>query len=124
MAYVYYNPNPKGKSSLDCTVRAISAVTNQSWDDSYIELCSAGLMVKNMPSTNDALDYCLAKRGFTKHFCEGCKTIEEFSNNNPDGIYVLMTGTHVVAVKFGNFYDALNTGMETPLYYYVKEKGD
>ena len=121
MSYVYYNPNPLGKSSVDCTVRAISAVTNQTWDDAFTELCLAAFIVKNMPSTNDALDLYLRSRGFEKHFCEGCKSIAAFAYNHPYGTYILMTGTHVVAVIDGDYYDALDTGSEVPLYFYRKE---
>ena len=120
MAYIYYNPNPKGKSSLDCTVRAIAAVTNQSWKDAFIELCTAGLLECNMPSTNDSFDRCLSAHGFTKHFCEGCRSIAEFADNHPRGTYVLMTGTHVAAVIDGDYYDALNTGNEVPVYFYER----
>ena len=121
MSYIYYNPNPLGKSSLDCTVRAISAVTNQSWDDAFTELCLAAFVVKNMPSTNDALDLCLRSWGFERHFCEGCRSIAQFAYNHPDGTYILMTGTHVVAVIDGDYYDALDTGNEVPVYYWRKE---
>lgn len=33
MAYRHYNENPNYKSVGDCTIRAISKVLNQSWDN-------------------------------------------------------------------------------------------
>jgi len=33
--FKYYNANPFGRLVNDCTVRAISLATNQSWDKTY-----------------------------------------------------------------------------------------
>ena len=118
MAFIYYNPNPKGKSSFDCAVRALSAITDQSWRDAYWELCAAGDLECSMPSESDSIARCLTARGFKKDFCEGCKSIAEFAHNHPRGKFILMTGGHMVAVIDGNYYDALNTGSETPVYFW------
>lgn len=41
--YIYYNPNPTGAGSKgDCVIRAICAVSGQSWHDIYDDLCSEG----------------------------------------------------------------------------------
>ena len=120
MGYVYYNPNPKGKSSFDCTVRAISAIYNLSWHEAYHELCWAGDVECNMPSTNDSIDLVMRNGGYTKKFCEGCQSIAQFADHHREGRYLLMTGGHVVAVIDGNYYDALNTGSEKPEYYYSR----
>ncbi len=48
--YVYYNPNPYGRFVGDCVVRAVSKVTGQSWDETYIGAVVFGYEIKNMPS--------------------------------------------------------------------------
>lgn len=40
MAFKNYNPNPQNNLVIDCTVRAISKATGQSWDETYIGLQS------------------------------------------------------------------------------------
>lgn len=35
MSFIYYNPNPERKLVGDCVIRAISKVTNQTWEDTY-----------------------------------------------------------------------------------------
>ena len=35
MGYINYNPNPARKLVGDCVIRAISKVTEQSWEDTY-----------------------------------------------------------------------------------------
>ena len=39
MGFSYFNPNPAGRQVGDCTVRAISKSTGQSWDETYMGLC-------------------------------------------------------------------------------------
>lgn len=38
MGYINYNPNPARKLVGDCVIRAISKVTGQSWEDTYLGL--------------------------------------------------------------------------------------
>lgn len=45
MAYIYFNNNPLGKSTGDCVIRAISIALNQSWDETYWDLCECGFTV-------------------------------------------------------------------------------
>lgn len=35
MSFIYYNSNPERKLVGDCVIRAISKVTNQTWEDTY-----------------------------------------------------------------------------------------
>ena len=43
--YVFFNPNPEGKSVGDCVIRAISKATNKPWEQIYIELCLQGFIM-------------------------------------------------------------------------------
>lgn len=124
MAYKYYNPNPNSKSVGDCVIRAISKVMNQSWDKTYIELCIQGYLMKDLPDSNVVWDSYLRGCGFIRRVipntCPDCYTIQDFCEDNNEGVYVLATGSHVVAAVFGNYYDSWNSGQETPIFYYER----
>ena len=42
--------------------------------------------------------------------------------DNPEGKYLLATGTHVVTVIDGDYYDTWDSGDEIPIYYFTKEE--
>ena len=50
--YKQFNANPIAKRGDDCTVRAISKITGQTWEQTYIDLCAYGLRFYDMPSSN------------------------------------------------------------------------
>lgn len=125
--YSYYNPNPiKNKRVGDCVVRALSKATGKSWEETYIELCLLGYIMGDLPSSNKVWDTYLTKmQGFSRHVvaaeCLDCYTINDFCEEYPQGIYVIGTGTHCVAIVDGCVFDTWQSGDETPIYFYKKE---
>ena len=119
------NINPFGKRTGDCTVRAIGVATGQEWDDVYLDLAIEGLMIKEMPSDNDVWPSYLRNEGFVRHVipdtCPDCYTIRDFAEDHPKGRYIVATGSHVVAVIDGDYYDTWDSGDAVPIYYYAKE---
>ncbi len=128
MSFIYYNPNPKGKSVGDCVVRGLSKLLNQDWLDTYIDLCIHGAFAGDMPSANSVWSAYLASLGYNKYYlpnsCPNCYTVQDFCADNPRGKYLLSVGDHVVAVEDGSYYDAWDSGMETPICFYTKETLD
>ena len=124
MSYSFYNPNPSKKFVGDCTVRAISKILDQTWENTYTDLCSCGYEMKDMPSANAVWGSYLRSRGFRRYAipmtCSDCYNIRDFCIENPNGKYVLATGTHVVAVEDGVYYDSWDSGNEVPIYYWRK----
>ena len=122
MSFIPFNPNPKGKVSEDCTVRAISCLTGKTWDDAYILVCTGGLIEKTMPDQKAAITTLMQMLGFEHHdlpnTCPKCYTIRQFTIDCPRGRYLVATGSHVVAVIDGNYYDAFDSGNEVPLNYW------
>jgi hypothetical protein len=126
MSYVYYNPNPLGLSVGDCTIRAISRATNQSWEQTYDSIAQLGFQMCDMPSSNRVWSEYLKLNGFKKFqipdTCPDCYTIRLFCRDNPIGTYVVGTGEHVVCIHNGNYFDSWDSGNEIPIYYFKKEE--
>lgn len=118
------NPNPNGKRTEDCTVRAISLATGYDWERVYIELCVQGYLMGEMPSSKGVIDAYLRGRAFERNVapntCPICYTVKDFCLDNPYGIFLVTTGTHILAVIDGNYYDTWDSGEEEPIYFYMR----
>lgn len=123
--YVYFNPNPKMNHIGDCVVRAISKLTGRDWEDTFVELCVQALEMCDMPSSNAVWGAFLYKKGYRREVipntCPDCYTVRDFCAEHPQGEYLLATGTHVIAVEEGKYYDTWDSGDEIPIYYWRKE---
>lgn len=121
MAFKMYNANPFKNDTIDCVIRGISKVMDISWDEAYIRLFIEGYVKKEIPTRNDIwIDYLL-NHGYrieaVPNTCPNCITVEEFALDHPKGRYLLGTGSHVIAVIDGDYYDTFNSGQERPIYY-------
>lgn len=118
--FVNYNPNPAGKSVGDCVVRAIAKLTNSDWERVFVDLAVTGLELCDMPSANAVWGAYLKRCGFRRKVlpdtCPDCYTVKDFCTAYPVGKYLLSLSGHVVAVCNGDYYDAWDSGNETPLY--------
>lgn len=123
--YVNYNPNPARKLVGDCVIRAISKSLDKDWEDTYLDIVMLGYRMHDMPSSNDVWGTYLLENGFRRYVvpdtCPNCYTVENFVQDNPDLKGILATGTHVIAVEGGNYYDTWDSGNEIPIYYWRKE---
>lgn len=126
MSYIFVNPNPDGNFTDDCTIRAIGLAMDKDWDDVYIELAVYGFMLKDMMEKNRTWGRYLKDHGFRRHVipdtCPDCYTIIDFCKDNPVGTFIVCTGSHVICVKDGNYYDTWDSGNETIIYMFEKEK--
>ena len=125
MSYVYYNPNPAGQRVGDCVIRAISKLTGQDWEQTYIGVAVQGYISYDMPSSNAVWAEYLRRRGFRRYVipdtCPDCYTVKDFCIDNPQGAFLLATGSHVVTVIDGDYFDAWDSGAEVPIYFWTKE---
>lgn len=121
----FYNPNPHAARVGDCTVRAISKVLGQEWEQTFIELCLYGLISGDMPSSNAVWGRCLRDKGLKRHIipdaCPDCYTVKDFCREHPQGVFLLALNGHVVAVVNGDYFDTWDSGDEVPVYYWTKE---
>ena len=123
--HIYYNLNPDQNLVGDCVVRAIGILTRKDWDTTYIKICMQGLIMHDMPSSNKVWGAYLYKLGYRRHIAKDTYpdiyTIKKFCEDYPHGAFLVCTDKHVVAVVDGDYYDTMDSGEETPLYYWRKE---
>lgn len=128
MAFISTNPNPKRKYVGDCVIRALSIALDKGWRDVFKEMSILCMIECDMPSSNQIWGEYLGENGFVRHAipdtCPICYTVRDFCNDNPQGLYILGTGNHVVTVIDGNYYDTWDSGNETPLFYWTKERNE
>lgn len=126
MSWVHYNPNPDRNEVGDCTIRALTLALEETWDNTYLLVSAKAFEMKDMPSSNPVWAAVLRQNGFKRYVipneCPDCYTIEEFCRDHPRGLYVLATGTHVVTVMDGNYWDTWDSGKKVPIYYFTKEE--
>lgn len=125
MGYVYYNPNPAGRSVGDCAVRAISRVLGQDWETTYVGLALEGFRRRDLPNADSVWGPYLRDNGFRRYLipddCPDCYTVADFARDHPQGTYILsMPGRHVVAVIDGEYCDSWDSGNETPVYFWSR----
>lgn len=119
MAWVYFNPNPWGLNTDDCTVRALCAVLGMGWDEAHELLSDTSRKMGLMPSNKNVMLSILMREGFRHEqlpdLCPDCYTVEDFAADHPHGLYVLATDTHILTVAGGNWLDAWDSGREVPV---------
>ena len=120
--WIYANPNPAEEHASDCVVRAICIALNMPWLQVYDELCMTGRREFDMPSADKIWGRYLYMKGFEPfvlpHVCPRCITVSEFTYVFPDGIYIIGTGNHAVAVVDGNYYDTWDSGNMTATFFW------
>lgn len=125
MNYIFFNPNPSRKTVGDCVIRAISTAMNRSWEEVYLDVMRKGFELHDMPSSNNVWSAYLKSKGFRRYAipdtCPDCYTVQDFCIDHPYGTFILATGSHVVAVMNGNYYDTWDSGNEVPIFYWRKE---
>lgn len=116
--WVKCNPNPVGRQTGDCVIRAIAIATGQSWRETYRDLCRIGEIQGDLPNSNMVWEMYLRKRGGEQFLlpenCPECITVRAFAERYPEGTYVIGTGYHTVAVISGDWYDAWNSAECVP----------
>lgn len=127
MAYIYANLNPRHKLTNDCVVRAISLATKKSWNSVFWDLTDELYKEKETCMDNNRIwGQYLEKLGYPKYHisdaCPMCYTLKQFCEDNPKGVYIVGTGTHVITVIDGDYYDTFNSGSAIPLFYFTVEE--
>lgn len=111
-----FNNNPTGRAVGDCAVRAVSAALGVDWETAYALMAINGYSMGDMPSSNSVWGAVLRQHGFYRFNlpdnCPDCYTFGDFAVDNPRGVFVVGTGTHVATIIDGNLMDAWDSSGE------------
>lgn len=122
--WMYYNPNPTGRSVGDCAVRAVAKALDVDWETAYIMICANGFAMGDMPSSDSVWGAVLRQNGFYRksmpNKCPDCYTVEDFIKDNPVGVYVVGFGGHTATIIDGILYDSWDSSQEIPVYVWYR----
>ncbi len=104
--YKFYNANSKGNFVNDCVIRAISLAEDMSWNETYEKLSdiaqSEGILLDDIDFVENYLDKRYRRM---PHYS---KTVEEFSNEYPEGTYLVTMPNHITAIIDGTIFDTFD----------------
>lgn len=104
--FEYYNANPYNRDIADCVIRALSVLTNRTWNEVYDELTELagdiGLMFDRVEFVEDYLDDRYLRE------CHYSKTVGEFAREFPIGKYAVTMNGHITAIIDGKIIDTFN----------------
>lgn len=125
MAWKVHNPNPAGRHVGDCTVRAITKATGQTWEEAYVGICIQGFLMCDMPSNNAVWGSYIRRKGFKKKAipdeCPDDYTVEDFCKDHPNGTFIVAVNGHVLTVENGDLFDSWDSSREIVIYYFERE---
>lgn len=141
MAYIPYNANKDNKNKGDCTIRSLSLAYNKSYEEVSKELRGQTYGTGRTFKTKQNIEKFIKSHGY-----EGSSiwnksdrvTVGEFSEENPTGIYLLLTGrgdtgdigspysdkdqnnySHIVCCINGDVYDSWNSMKDYVRYFCI-----
>lgn len=124
MPYIYLNLNPMLRDVGDCAIRSIALATDSSWDYIFSKLVELAFVKKDVLISNDIWQTYLESINFIRYripnTCPLCYSVKDFCIDHPFGIFILGTGSHVVTVIDGNYYDTWDSGNEIPVYFWQR----
>lgn len=106
--YQYYNANPLGRHVNDCTVRAISLATGQTWDKTYQELSEFAREEAITFSEIEFIDEHLAN--LYPRWCQdkNILTLQDFLDLKIEGKFLVTMSGHITCVIDGICYDTFD----------------
>lgn len=102
--YKFYNNNSLGLFENDCTVRAISMATNNSWDDTYIHLSNIARLRGTMMDDKEFVEEYLDER--YERIVDIPRTVGEVAGKYSDNVLLITMPSHITCAKFGVVYDS------------------
>ena len=104
--YKYYNNNALGLFEDDCTVRAISMATNNTWDDTYEHLSNIARIQGTMMNDRDFIIRYLDDR--YERISNIPRTVGEVSGKYYDNVLLITMLGHITCSKYGIIYDSFD----------------
>ncbi len=104
--YKFYNNNSLGLFENDCTIRAISTATGNTWDDTYKHLSNIARLQGTMMDDKDFIINYLDER--YKRIYDIPYTVGEVAGKYSDDILLITMPGHITCSKFGIIYDSFD----------------
>lgn len=115
--YKYFQPNDKDKKDEqgDCVIRALCKVMNKSWLEVFDELLPFARELQCMPNSKPCYEAFLLNHGFVYQEISNKKgtklpTVDSFTKDHKDGVYVLRLAHHIIASVDCYYYDTWDSG--------------
>lgn len=115
--YKYYQPNEMDKKDDygDCAIRTICKTEGLDWLDAYDMMYRLSREVQCPMNCKYGFEHILKSKGYTYTGISNKKgtkrpTVEQFSKEHKEGVYVLVVANHYVASVNGYFYDTWDSG--------------
>ena len=104
--YKFHNNNALGLFQNDCTVRAISTATGNSWDDTYEHLSNIARIRGTMMDDSKFVREYLDER--YQRIRSIPETVGEVAGAYPDNILLITMNGHITCSKYGIVYDSFD----------------
>ena len=116
--WVKYQPNPLGKNTLDCSIRAISKIFSITWTEALDLIVECAKKYSEQTNCTVNLNTLLYEKKHM-HVYEPKKkmTFEKFAYLYPVGTYALYSKGHICACVDGKLYDSWNSSCDNLLFY-------
>ena len=104
--YKFYNNNSLGLFTDDCTIRAISTATDNTWNDTYEHLSNIARLNGKMMDDKDFIRDYLDSR--YERVYDLPYTIGEVAGRYHDNILLITTNGHITCSRYGVVYDSFD----------------
>ena len=104
--YKFHNNNSLGLFTNDCSIRALSTATNNTWDDTYEHLSNIARMNGKMMDDKFFIQEYLDDR-YTR-IEEIPQTVGEVAGMFKDNVLLITMQGHITCSKYGVVYDSFD----------------
>ena len=119
--YVHYQPNPIGRNTLDCSIRAISKIFDISWYDALDLIVEWAKKYSEQTNCSKNLNTLLyEKQGMHVYEPKKSITFEKFAHLHPVGTFALNSDGHICACIDGKLYDSWDSSLNKIIFYSAK----
>lgn len=124
--FEFYNANPKGRITGDCTFRAVATALGQTWEETVMEMaelsCKHGYALNDTKGINKYMEYKGWKKMKQPRKTDNTKySGEEFCKIFKGTCVANIGGHHTVCIKNGKVYDTWDSTDGSIGNYWVKE---
>lgn len=125
----YYQPNKKDLKDKygDCVIRALTKALGMEWLEVFDDIQPISRELQIPFNCKPCYEKYLEGKGFVYHGISNSKgtkrpTVQSFTKEHKEGIYILRVAHHIVAVSEGYFWDTWDSGNKSLYGYWVKEE--